>query len=49
MSIEPAWAAIFGFLVLGEVLPLRAIIAIILVSAATFGVSRYGVRERKSG
>jgi inner membrane transporter RhtA len=40
MSIEPASAAIFGFLVLGEVLQPRALVAIVLVSAATFGAAR---------
>lgn len=40
MSIEPASAAVFGFLVLGEVLQPRALVAIVLVSAATFGAAR---------
>ena len=44
MSLEPAVAAILGFIVLGEVLALRAVIAIVLVTVAAAGASRYGVR-----
>jgi inner membrane transporter RhtA len=40
MSSEPAVAAIFGFLILRQVLDLRAIVAILLVSAASLGASR---------
>ena len=39
MSLEPAVGAILGFVVLGEVLGLRAIVAIALVVAASAGVS----------
>ncbi len=42
MSLEPAVAAIIGFLVLGEVVGLRALIAIVLVTVAAAGASRYG-------
>jgi inner membrane transporter RhtA len=42
MSTEPAIAAIIGFVVLREVLGLRALIAIVLVTAAAVGASRFG-------
>ena len=41
MSTEPAVAAVIGFLVLHEVLTVRALIAILLVTAASVGTSRY--------
>lgn len=40
MSTEPAMAAIMGFLVLGEVLRLRSIVAILFVTLASVGASR---------
>jgi inner membrane transporter RhtA len=42
MSTGPAVAAVVGFLVVGEVIELRAIIAILLVMTAAAGVSRFG-------
>ncbi|MBV9279389.1 MAG: EamA family transporter, partial [Chloroflexi bacterium] len=42
MSTEPAMAALFGFLVLHEVLGIRALLAILLVTAASVGASRFG-------
>jgi inner membrane transporter RhtA len=42
MSIEPAMAALAGFLVLGQGLGLRAVLGIALVVAASVGVSRRG-------
>ena len=39
MSLEPAVGALLGFVVLGEVLGLRAVVAIALVVAASAGVS----------
>ena len=42
MSLEPAVAALLGFVVLGERLGLRSIAAIVLVTAAAAGASRFG-------
>lgn len=42
MSLEPAVAALAGLVVLGERLGLRSIAAILLVSAAAAGASRFG-------
>ena len=42
MSLEPAVAAILGFLVLGEKLSLKAVAAILLVTVAAAGASRFG-------
>lgn len=40
LSLEPVTAAVSGWLVLGEVLSLRAMVAIMLVAIAAAGVSR---------
>lgn len=40
LSLESTVAALVGFLILGEKLELRAIIAILLITVATVGVSR---------
>ena len=40
MSLEPAVAALAGFIVLGEGLRAREIVAIVLVVAASVGVTR---------
>ena len=42
MSLEPAAAALIGFVVLGERLGLRALAAVVLVTAAAAGASRFG-------
>lgn len=42
MSTEPAVATLIGWVVLREVLSLRAIAAIFLVTVAAFGASRFG-------
>ena len=42
MSLEPAVAALAGFVVLGERLELRAVAAILLVTVAAAGASRFG-------
>jgi inner membrane transporter RhtA len=42
MSLEPAVAALVGFLVLGERLGPRAIVAVVLVTVAAAGASRFG-------
>jgi inner membrane transporter RhtA len=42
MSLEPAVAALVGFVVLGERLAPRAIAAVLLVTAAAVGASRFG-------
>src|SRR5215218_5252316 len=42
MSLEPAVAALAGFLVLGESLAVRELIAILLVVAASAGAARWG-------
>lgn len=47
MSLEPAVAALIGFLVLGERLGVRSVAAILLVTLAAAGASRFG--EQKSG
>src|SRR5215207_8577592 len=44
MSREPAVAALIGFVVLGERLGLRALAAVLLVTAAAAGASRFGAR-----
>ena len=41
LSLEPAAAALLGFLILKETLDLRAIVAILLVTVAAFGASRF--------
>ncbi|HEX8916927.1 MAG TPA: EamA family transporter [Chloroflexota bacterium] len=41
MSTEPAVAAVIGYLILREVLNVRAVIAILLVTAAAAGTSRF--------
>jgi inner membrane transporter RhtA len=45
MSLEPAVAALVGFVVLGETLGLRAITAVLLVTVAAIGASRFGGLE----
>jgi inner membrane transporter RhtA len=49
MSLEPAVAALVGFLVLGERLGTRSVAAIVLVTVAAAGASRLGGRGPKSG
>jgi inner membrane transporter RhtA len=41
MSLEPAMAALVGFAVLGELLDLRAVAAVVLVTAAAAGASLF--------
>ncbi|MEM9265030.1 MAG: EamA family transporter [Cyanobacteria bacterium P01_F01_bin.13] len=43
LSVEPMLAAASGFMVLGETLTLRSLVAIILISIAAAGSARYGV------
>lgn len=45
MSLEPAVAALVGFLVLGEALGPRTLSAVLLVTVAAAGSSRFGGRE----
>jgi inner membrane transporter RhtA len=45
MSLEPAVAALVGFVILGERLGLRAVAAVLLVTVAAVGASRLGGRE----
>jgi inner membrane transporter RhtA len=45
MSLEPAVAALIGLVVLGERLGLRALAAVVLVTVAAAGASRFGGRE----
>ena len=45
MSLEPAVAALVGFIVLGERLALQAVAAVLLVTVAAAGASRFGARE----
>jgi inner membrane transporter RhtA len=42
MSLEPAVAALVGFVVLGERLGMRALAAVLLVTVAAVGASRFG-------
>ncbi|MDQ2743648.1 MAG: EamA family transporter, partial [Chloroflexota bacterium] len=42
MSLEPAVAAIVGFIVLHQVLGVRAVAALVLVSVASLGAARTG-------
>jgi inner membrane transporter RhtA len=44
LSLEPVAAALLGFLILGEALDLRAIMAILFVTTAAVGASRFAVR-----
>jgi inner membrane transporter RhtA len=41
MSLEPAVAALVGFLVLDELLGLRAVAAVVLVTVAAAGASLF--------
>jgi inner membrane transporter RhtA len=41
LSLEPVAAALMGFLILGETLELRAIVAIVLVTIAAVGAARF--------
>lgn len=43
LSVEPMLAAASGFVVLGETLTVRSLIAIVLISIAAAGSARYGV------
>jgi inner membrane transporter RhtA len=45
MSLEPAVAALVGFVILGERLGLRALAAVLLVTVAAVGASRFGGLE----
>jgi inner membrane transporter RhtA len=45
MSLEPAVAALMGFIVLGERLGLQTLAAVLLVTVAAAGASRFGARE----
>lgn len=45
MSLQPVAAAFMGFLLLGETLNLRAIMAILLVSVAAAGTSRFATHD----
>src|SRR5215217_16141 len=45
MSLEPAVAALLGFVVLGERLDLRALAAVVLVTVAAAGASRFGEKH----
>lgn len=47
MSLEPAVAALVGFIVLGERLGPRSIVAIVLVTVAAAGASRFGGEPRR--
>ncbi|NEQ53245.1 MAG: EamA family transporter [Leptolyngbya sp. SIO3F4] len=43
LSVEPMLAAASGFVVLGETLTVRSLIAVVLISIAAAGSARYGV------
>jgi inner membrane transporter RhtA len=46
MSLEPAIAMLVGWLILREALELRTILALILVTTAAIGATRWGARAR---
>ena len=46
MSLEPAVAAVVGFIILGERLEMRALAAVLLVTVAAIGASRFGGAKR---
>jgi inner membrane transporter RhtA len=46
MSLEPAIAALIGWLVLHEALELRAVVALMLVTAAAIGATRTGSQAK---
>jgi inner membrane transporter RhtA len=48
MSIEPAFAALVGFVVLGEVLGQRELIALGLITAASIGATRFKAESSES-
>lgn len=48
LSLEPMMAAIAGFIILGETLTLRSVIAIVLVTVAAAGSSRFSDRKLPS-
>jgi len=48
MSLEPAIAALVGWLVLREALELRAILALALVTTAAIGATRWGAKAHRS-
>ena len=43
LSVEPMLAAASGFLILGETLTVRSLVAVVLISIAAAGSARYGV------
>jgi inner membrane transporter RhtA len=45
LSLEPAAGALMGFLVLGETLNLRAMIALLFVTIAAAGASKFASRK----
>jgi inner membrane transporter RhtA len=45
MSLEPAVAALAGLLILGERLEMRAAAAVVLVTVAAAGASRFGRQD----
>ena len=47
MSLEPAVAALAGLVVLGERLEMRAVAAILLVTVAAAGASRFGSHDKE--
>jgi inner membrane transporter RhtA len=46
MSTEPAIAAVVGFAVLGEALGEREVLAIVLITAASIGATRFGAEAK---
>ncbi|MEM6254191.1 MAG: EamA family transporter [Cyanobacteria bacterium P01_D01_bin.156] len=48
LSIEPMLAAASGFLILGETLTVRSLMAIVLISIAAGGAARYGIPNEES-
>ncbi len=47
MSLEPAIAALIGFLVLREAIEVRGLIALTLIMAASAGISFFQEREER--
>ena len=48
LSVEPMLAAASGFLVLGETLTVRSMVAVVLISIAAAGSARYGLAAENS-
>ncbi|MEO1447539.1 MAG: EamA family transporter, partial [Cyanobacteria bacterium J06635_11] len=48
LSMEPMVGVLAGFLILGEKLSVRSLIACVLVSIAAAGAARYGISQESN-